>query len=113
MRFNKGEVAALCRVPVVADETVWHFCCLQALLGGIGQGYCENTNATGCGYMYIKGEAGNCANPKTKLRLINSGGFAVFQVSIDKHRGQCQVCNAGRAGVTAFMPCICVGEAAG
>jgi hypothetical protein len=57
-----------------------------ALLNGVGQGYCEATGATGCGYAYVKGVAGSCDDPKTKLRLINGGSFAVFNISIDNHR---------------------------
>lgn len=57
-----------------------------ALLNGVGQGYCEVTGAAGCGYAYIKGVAGYCDDPKTKLRLINAGSFAVFNISIDNHR---------------------------
>jgi hypothetical protein len=63
-----------------------------ALLNNVGQGYCEVTGATGCGYAYVKGVAGSCDNPKTKLRLINGGSFAVFNISIDNHRwvGSCR-----------------------
>jgi hypothetical protein len=57
-----------------------------ALINGIGQGHCKATGATGCGYSYIKGVAGSCDNPKTKLRLINGGSFAVFNISVDNHR---------------------------
>ena len=29
---------------------------------------------------------GSCAKPKTRLRIVNSGGFAIFEVSVAKHR---------------------------
>lgn len=57
-----------------------------ALMNGLGQGYCVVTGAGNCSYSYIKGQASFCDNPKTKLRIINAGGFAVFNISIDNHR---------------------------
>ncbi|KAF8067249.1 fetC [Scenedesmus sp. PABB004] len=57
-----------------------------ALLNGVGQGACEAGGATGCGYSYTRAIASSCASPKTRLRLVNAGSFAVFNVSIDAHR---------------------------
>jgi hypothetical protein len=57
-----------------------------ALLNGVVQGYCEVTGATGCGYAYVKGVASSCDDPKTQLRLINAGTFAMFNISVDNHR---------------------------
>lgn len=39
-----------------------------------------------CKYALLKGVASTCNNPKTKLRLINSGGLEVINVTIDNHR---------------------------
>eukprot|EP00775_Hariotina_reticulata_P010675 gene10675-10834_t len=57
-----------------------------ALMNGIGQATCVVGNATGCQYAYVKGVASSCKNPKTRIRLLNGGGYANFNISIDNHR---------------------------
>jgi hypothetical protein len=58
----------------------------NALMNGRGQGYCGGSGQPECSYARIKGVAHNCSDPLTKLRIINAGAFAVFNVSIDNHR---------------------------
>lgn len=58
----------------------------DALLNGLGTGYCEVTGASGCSYSYVKGVASHCSEPKTKMRFINMAGFAAFNISVDNHR---------------------------
>ena len=57
-----------------------------ALLNGHGQGYCGNPGEPECVYSKVRGVAAGCSEPLTKLRVINSGAFAVFNFSIDGHR---------------------------
>lgn len=50
-------------------------------MNGWGQGSCGGDGQPACTYARIKGAAGGCDNPQTKLRFINAGAFAVFNVS--------------------------------
>ncbi|KAF8061145.1 fetC [Scenedesmus sp. PABB004] len=43
-------------------------------------------DAPPCGYSYVRAVASTCDHPRTRLRIINAGGSAVFNVSIDNHR---------------------------
>jgi hypothetical protein len=58
----------------------------DSLLNGWGQGTCILDNTTDCNYAYIQAAASSCKNPRTRLRIINSAGFAQFNISIDNHR---------------------------
>lgn len=62
----------------------------DALLNFKGQGNLSATDKTEVSsYSLIKGVAATCTGPLTKmgrLRIINSGGFAVFKFSVDNHR---------------------------
>eukprot|EP00775_Hariotina_reticulata_P010938 gene10938-11092_t len=58
----------------------------DALLNGWGQGTCILNNTTDCTYAFVQAAASSCKNPKTRLRIINSSGFARFNISIDNHR---------------------------
>jgi hypothetical protein len=55
-------------------------------MNGIGQATCVVGNATGCDYTYVQGVASSCKNPKTRMRLLNAGGYSNFIFSIDNHR---------------------------
>lgn len=55
----------------------------DSLMNFVGQG---NATGSAASYAYIKGAAGFCNNPKTKLRIMDTGGFARFNVSVDNHR---------------------------
>lgn len=58
----------------------------DGVINTAGQGYCILNNLTSCGYTRFKGAASDCTNPQTKLRIINAGAFAVFNISVDNHR---------------------------
>lgn len=51
---------------------------VSALINGIGQGSCKGSK---CSYAVVPAVNGSCASGRTKLRLINTAGFAVFYFS--------------------------------
>jgi len=55
----------------------------SALINGIGQSRsCGNR----CKYAMVRGAVSSCSNPRLRLRIINSGGGTIFNVSVDDHR---------------------------
>ena len=55
----------------------------SALINGVGQAYCAPGSA--CKYAVFPAKAGTCTSPMTKLRVVNTGGFGPFFLSIDNH----------------------------
>lgn len=58
----------------------------MGVINGVSQDTCVSTDPSTCLYAMIKGTPGTCEGPQTRVRIVNSGGFGVFDVSIDKHR---------------------------
>lgn len=57
----------------------------SVLVNGMAQAKnCTKTNT--CKYPKLKGVASDCSDPKSRLRIVNSGGLEVTNVTIDGHR---------------------------
>eukprot|EP00798_Chlamydomonas_sp_ICE-L_P030205 gene30205-35189_t len=56
---------------------------VSCLINGIGQHRC--TDPAQCAYERIEAVRGTADHPMTKLRIINTAAFAVFNFSIDGH----------------------------
>lgn len=55
---------------------------MSALINGVGQGNCTGSK---CRYLAFPAVPGTCQQGRTKLRIINTSGFALFTLYIDGH----------------------------
>jgi len=52
---------------------------MSALINGVGQGNCTGSK---CRYLAFPAVPGTCQQGRTRLRIINTSGFAVFTIEV-------------------------------
>eukprot|EP00775_Hariotina_reticulata_P005109 gene5109-5349_t len=70
----------------VVKDAMYNHVFLKAnstLINGVGQ---SSSCGKSCKYAMVRGFASSCDNPRMRMRIINSGGGSIFNVSIDDHR---------------------------